>query len=93
MANLEILKLVQIELSNARNMAEHAAECPEDGFLLYLIDMAILEVKRNVCPRDTVEKHRRRSESIPNTATKTDRKASAAVTAPALQALTARLPN
>ncbi len=28
-------------------MAEHAAEGAEDGFLLYLIDMAILEAKRD----------------------------------------------
>ncbi len=27
-------------------MAEHLAERADDGFLLYLIDMAILEVKR-----------------------------------------------
>ena len=48
MASSEILELVQFELSNARNMAEHA----DDGFLLYLIDMAILEVKRKSCSGD-----------------------------------------
>lgn len=37
-----MLKLIEIELSRARNTAEHA----DDGFLLYLIDMAILEVRR-----------------------------------------------
>lgn len=42
MPSSEMLKLIEIELSRARNMAEHA----DDGFLLYLIDMAILEVKR-----------------------------------------------
>lgn len=46
MSGSEILKLVQIELTRARNMAEHLAERADDGFLLYLIDMAILEVKR-----------------------------------------------
>ncbi len=45
MASSEILELVQIELRRARNMAEHAAEGAEPGFLLYLIDMAILEAK------------------------------------------------
>ena len=89
MASSEILELVQFELSNARNMAEHA----DDGFLLYLIDMAILEVKRKVCLRDTVEKYRRRSENVPNTATVADREACAAVTAPRPEALTAPLPN
>ena len=58
MASSEILTLVQIELSNARNMAEHA----DDGFLLYLIDMAILEVKRKSCSGE------RGSQSIPSTA-------------------------
>ena len=48
MASSEILELVQFELSNARNMAEHA----DNGFLLYLIDMAILEVKRKSCSGD-----------------------------------------
>ncbi len=42
MSSLEILKLVQIGLRSARSMAEHA----DDDFLLYLIDMAILEVER-----------------------------------------------
>ncbi len=42
MASLETLKLVQIELRIARSMVEHA----DDGFLLYLIDMAILELER-----------------------------------------------
>ena len=40
--NLEILKLVQIELRRARSFAEHAA----NSFLLYLIDTAILEAER-----------------------------------------------
>ncbi len=52
MASSEILKLVQIELRRARNMAEHAAEGAEDGFLLYLIDMAILEAKRETRSSD-----------------------------------------
>ena len=46
LASSEVFKLVQIELRKARDMAEHAAEGAEDGFLLYLIDMAILEAKR-----------------------------------------------
>ncbi len=41
MASLEILKMIQIELGNARRMVEHT----DDVFLLYLIDMAILEVE------------------------------------------------
>ena len=41
MSSLEILKSIETDLSRARNIAEHA----DEGFLLYLIDMAILEVK------------------------------------------------
>jgi hypothetical protein len=44
-SNSEMLKLIERDLSNARSMAEHVAEGPDDGLLLYLIDMAILEVK------------------------------------------------
>ena len=40
-----MLKLIETELGSVRNMAEHVAETCDDGFLLYLIDMAILEVK------------------------------------------------
>ncbi len=46
LASSEVFKLVQFELRRARDLAEHAAECAEPGFLLYLIDMAILEAKR-----------------------------------------------
>jgi hypothetical protein len=34
-----MLDLIEIELTRVRRMAEHA----DDGFLLYLLDMAILE--------------------------------------------------
>ena len=37
-----MLDLIEIELTRVRRMAEHA----DDGFLLYLIDMAILEANR-----------------------------------------------
>lgn len=37
-----MLDLIQIELTRVRRMAEHA----DDGFLLYLLDMAILEANR-----------------------------------------------
>jgi hypothetical protein len=36
---LQMLDLIEIELTRVRRMAEHA----DDGFLLYLLDMAILE--------------------------------------------------
>lgn len=45
MSSSEMLKLIETELGSVRNMAEHVAENCDDGFLLYLIDMAILEVK------------------------------------------------
>lgn len=38
-----MLDLIEIELTQIRRMAEQAA----DSFLLYLIDMAILEAKHN----------------------------------------------
>jgi hypothetical protein len=38
----DMLDLIEIELTRVRRMAEHA----DDGFLLYLIDMAILEANR-----------------------------------------------
>jgi hypothetical protein len=37
-----MLDLIEIELTRVRRMAEHA----DDGFLLYLLDMAILEANR-----------------------------------------------
>ncbi len=37
-----MLDLIEIELTRVRRMAEHA----DDAFLLYLIDMAILEANR-----------------------------------------------
>ena len=37
-----MLDLIEIELTRIRRMAEHA----DDGFLLYLLDMAILEANR-----------------------------------------------
>jgi hypothetical protein len=37
-----MLDLIEIELTRVRRMAEHA----DDGFLLYLLDMAILEASR-----------------------------------------------
>jgi hypothetical protein len=37
-----MLDLIEIELTRIRRMAEHAG----DGFLLYLLDMAILEANR-----------------------------------------------
>ena len=45
MSSLAILKLVESGLSRARSIADHAAEDADDGFLLYLIDMAIFEAK------------------------------------------------
>jgi hypothetical protein len=50
MASSQILELVQIELSNARNVAENA----DDGFLLYLIDMAILQAKSKARPHGSI---------------------------------------
>ena len=40
-----MLKLIENELNSVRNMAEHVAENDDDGFLLYLLDMAILEIR------------------------------------------------
>jgi hypothetical protein len=37
-----MLDLIEIELTRVRRMAEHT----DDGFLLYLLDMAILEANR-----------------------------------------------
>ena len=37
-----MLDLIEIELTRVRKMAEHA----DDAFLLYLLDMAILEANR-----------------------------------------------
>ncbi len=37
-----MLDLIEIELTRVRRMAEHA----EDSFLLYLLDMAILQANR-----------------------------------------------
>jgi hypothetical protein len=39
---LDMLDLIEIELTRVRRMAEHA----DDGFLLYLLDMAILEANQ-----------------------------------------------
>ena len=39
---VEMLDLIEIELTRVRRMAEHA----DDDFLLYLLDMAILEANR-----------------------------------------------
>jgi len=44
-SNLEILKFVESGLMRARSIADHAAGRADDGFLLYLIDMAIFEAK------------------------------------------------
>jgi hypothetical protein len=41
MSGSEVLKSIEIELTRARNMAEHA----DFGVLCYLIDMAISEAK------------------------------------------------
>jgi len=41
----EMLKLIENELNAIRNIAEHVAENDDDGFLLYLLDMAILEIR------------------------------------------------
>ena len=38
-----MLDLIEIELTRVRRMAEQT----DDGFLLYLIDMAIIEAKAN----------------------------------------------
>jgi hypothetical protein len=40
----EMLERIEIELTRIRKMAEHA----DDGFLLYLLDMALLEVNHRV---------------------------------------------
>ena len=42
-----MLDLIEIELTRVRRMAEHA----NDGFLLYLLDMAILEANRRARSR------------------------------------------
>lgn len=42
MSGSQMLDLIEIELTRVRRMAEHA----DDGFLLYLLDMAILEANR-----------------------------------------------
>jgi len=47
-----MLKLIEAELFTARRMAEHVAERGDDGFLLYLIDMAILETKHRTSSHD-----------------------------------------
>ncbi len=41
-----LLELIEIELTRIRRTAGRAAETADDGFLLYLLDMAILEVNR-----------------------------------------------
>ncbi len=51
-----MLDLIEIELTRVRRMAEHA----DDGFLLYLIDMAILEANRRA--RSAVDNHADASE-------------------------------
>ncbi len=43
MSGSEVLKSIEIELTRARNLAEHA----DYGVLRYLIDMAISEAKSN----------------------------------------------
>lgn len=45
MSRSEMLDLIEIELTRARNMAEH----PGDDVLRYLIDMAILEARSKNC--------------------------------------------
>jgi len=40
----EMLDRIEIELMRVRRMAEHV----DDGFLLYLLDMALLEVNHRV---------------------------------------------
>ena len=52
MSKSEILRLVENGLRTARGIAEHAVVHADDGFLLYLIEMAILEVKRKGCSRE-----------------------------------------
>jgi hypothetical protein len=49
-----MLKLIETELNSARRMAEHVGERPDDGFLLYLIDVAILEVKSKARSHDSI---------------------------------------
>ncbi len=44
--------LIEIELTRARRMAEQA----EDSFLLYLIDMAIIQENARARSRNSVEK-------------------------------------
>jgi len=51
---MAILKLVQNGLREVRSMAERAAEDQAD-LLLYLIDMAILEVERQAQYRGAAE--------------------------------------
>jgi hypothetical protein len=46
MAGSEVLKSIEIELTRARNMAEHA----DYDVLCYLIDMAISEAKSKAYP-------------------------------------------
>ena len=41
-----MLKLIEARLTGVRGVAEHVAEHSDGGFLLYLLDMALLEVKR-----------------------------------------------
>ena len=41
-----LLELIEIELTRIRRTAGRAAETADDAFLLYLLDMAILEVNR-----------------------------------------------
>ena len=51
----EILESIEVELTRIRRMVGRAAETADDGFLLYLIDMAILEVNHRARIRN--ERH------------------------------------